>query len=100
MGMAEQATIDPVAWHAVPATDVVRALEVDSSIGLPSSEATQRLERYGANRLAEAPREPRRRAFVRQFQDLLILILLLAAVVSVWSAGSGKHPSRSPRSCC
>lgn len=38
---------------------------------------------HGPNRLAEAPREPRWRAFLRQFQDLLILILLVAAAVSL-----------------
>ena len=38
---------------------------------------------HGLNRLAETPREPRWRAFFRQFQDLLILVLLVAAVVSL-----------------
>ena len=51
--------------------------------GLSSAEAQRRLERYGPNRLAEAPKEPRWRAFLRQFQDLLIIILLIAAVVSL-----------------
>src|SRR5439155_126844 len=55
----------------------------DSRIGLSSSEAARRLERHGANRLAEAPREARWRSFLRQFQDLLIVILLAAAVVSL-----------------
>jgi Ca2+-transporting ATPase len=51
--------------------------------GLSSAEAQRRLERHGPNRLAEAQREPRWRALLRQFQDLLILILLGAAVVSL-----------------
>ena len=48
----------------------------------PAAEAARRLERDGPNRLAEAKKEPRWRAFLRQFQDLLIIILLIAAVIS------------------
>ncbi|MDG4828190.1 HAD-IC family P-type ATPase [Solwaraspora sp. WMMD1047] len=70
-------------WHARPAADAARELDVDPGAGLSSAEAARRLERYGPNRLAEAAREPRWRAFLRQFQDLLILILLAAAVVSL-----------------
>jgi Ca2+-transporting ATPase len=71
------------AWHARPAADSARELDVDPSVGLASAEAVRRLRRYGPNRLAETPREPRWRAFLRQFQNLLILILLVAAVVSL-----------------
>jgi len=83
--MGEPATITAGrrAWHAVPVSEVVVGLEVDPAAGLSSGEAGRRLERYGQNRLADAPREPRWRAFLRQFQDLLILILLGAAVVSL-----------------
>ena len=63
--------------------EVTQRLEVDPGEGLSSAEAARRLERDGPNRLAEARREPRWRAFLRQFQDLLILILLIAAVVSL-----------------
>jgi P-type Ca2+ transporter type 2C len=56
---------------------------VDPGVGLSSAEAARRLGRYGPNRLAETPREPRWRVFLRQFQNLLILILLVAAAVSL-----------------
>jgi P-type Ca2+ transporter type 2C len=49
---------------------------------LSAAEAARRLEHDGPNRLAEAKKEPRWRAFLRQFQDLLIIILLIAAVIS------------------
>jgi Ca2+-transporting ATPase len=71
------------AWYARPVADVVRDLDADPADGLSSAEAQRRLDRYGRNQLAEAPKEPRWRAFVRQFQDLLIVILLVAAVVSL-----------------
>jgi P-type Ca2+ transporter type 2C len=70
-------------WHAVAPGDVVHEFDVDPRIGLASTAAAPRLERYGANRLDEPPRQPRWRAFLRQFQDVLILILLAAALVSL-----------------
>ncbi|MDX3866476.1 cation-translocating P-type ATPase [Streptomyces scabiei] len=73
----------PPSWHALAAREVAAGLDVDPSFGLPSSEAARRLAEYGPNRLAEAPREPAWRAFLRQFQDLLIVILLIAAAVSL-----------------
>ena len=68
--------------HALSAVEVMQRLDVDASEGLSTQEAARRLERDGPNRLAEAKREPRWRAFLRQFQDLLIIILLVAAVIS------------------
>jgi Ca2+-transporting ATPase len=46
----------------------------------------------GPNRLAEAERVPGWRRFVEQFRDLLILILIAAAVVSFAASGELKTP--------
>ncbi|MFE9925929.1 cation-translocating P-type ATPase [Streptomyces sp. NPDC005774] len=73
----------PPPWHAWPATDTTGRLDVDPGAGLSSEEAARRMAEHGPNQLDEAPREPRWRAFLRQFQDLLIIILLVAAVVSL-----------------
>jgi hypothetical protein len=70
-------------WHAVPEAEAGQRLAVDPSAGLPSSEAVRRQERDGPNRLAEARREPRWKAFLRQFKEMLIIILVIATVVSL-----------------
>jgi Ca2+-transporting ATPase len=70
-------------WYARPSADAVRALDAVPAAGLTSAEAAGRLDRYGPNRLAEVAKVPRWRAFLRQFQDLLIIILLISAVVSL-----------------
>jgi Ca2+-transporting ATPase len=80
--VAGRTTLPERSWHAVPAGAAAREFDVDPRVGLSAAQAARRLQEYGPNRLAEAPREPRWRAFLRQFQDLLILILLAAAVVS------------------
>ena len=70
-----------VAWHALPADEVVRRL--DSRLeGLSASEHAARLKRHGPNRLpAPKTRGPLAR-LVAQFENLLIYVLIGAAVVS------------------
>lgn len=58
-------------------------LDVEPRVGLSSIEARRRLMEHGPNRLEEPPRESRWRVFLRQFQGLLIIILLIAAAVSL-----------------
>jgi Ca2+-transporting ATPase len=80
------------AWHALAAGVVAGRLEVDVSRGLSSAEAVRRLEVNGRNQLDEARREPRWRAFLGQFQDLLIIILLIAAGVSLMVSREWETP--------
>ena len=68
--------------HARPFSEVAEEIQVDVSTGLSSNDASVRLESYGLNQLAEAKRRPALLRFLDQFRDVLILILLGAAVVS------------------
>src|SRR5687768_4144415 len=70
-------------WHAMAADEVTRVLDVEPRDGLSSVPARRRLTEHGPNRLEEPPREPRWRAFLRQFQNMLIIILLVSATVSL-----------------
>ncbi len=69
-------------WHSRPIDDVAEALRTDLEAGLSPEEAQARLERYGLNELAETPRPGFWQLLLRQFQDFLILILMVAAGVS------------------
>ena len=68
-------------WHALAVADVLGELESDSQ-GLTSDAAKQRLEAYGPNKLPEEPPVPAWRRFLRQFNNLLIYVLLAAAIVT------------------
>src|SRR5688572_20758109 len=68
--------------HAAPVDELVRHTGTDPANGLSAAAAAERLKRYGANELAHAPQEPWSKRFARQFADLLIWILIVAAVVS------------------
>ncbi|MEV1005066.1 HAD-IC family P-type ATPase [Nonomuraea sp. NPDC050202] len=80
------------AWHATGPAEVARSFGTDLNEGLGSAQAVLRREQSGPNRLPEAPREPRWRAYVRQFRDMLILTLLGAAVVSLLVSGEWETP--------
>jgi Ca2+-transporting ATPase len=63
--------------------EVVAALRTDLGAGLSDAEAAARLEQHGRNELAtERPASPWRR-FLAQFQDVLVVLLLVATAISV-----------------
>ena len=53
--------------------------------GLHRNEAEQRLAQYGPNRLAEGEKKSWLAVFAEQFKDLLVAILVVAAVISMFS---------------
>ena len=57
--------------------------------GLSPEEARNRLERYGENKLAEGRKKPALEVFIDQFKDLIVWILIAAAVISILS-GQGE----------
>lgn len=79
----ETAPRDATRWHLLPAGEVTTQLEVDPTRGLDSAEVERRRIEFGPNKLAEAAKEPGWRAFLRQYRDLMQLVLLGAAVVSM-----------------
>ncbi|MCE2736636.1 MAG: HAD-IC family P-type ATPase [Ilumatobacteraceae bacterium] len=64
-----------------------------SANGLSSLEATDRLASFGPNRLAETPPVPAWKRFVAQFSNLLTIILIAAAVISLVVAREVKTPA-------
>ncbi len=63
--------------------DVVAALGTDAQHGLTDQDARTRLLRDGRNELAAQKPIPPWRRFVSQFQDVLVLLLLVATAISV-----------------
>ncbi|MEO7908646.1 MAG: cation-translocating P-type ATPase, partial [Roseiflexaceae bacterium] len=65
---------------------VIAALGSDAIQGLTAEEARRRLAQYGSNELQAETPIPAWRKFLAQFQDVLIMLLLIAAAISliVW----------------
>src|SRR5918997_3516599 len=69
--------------HSSPAEDVIAALGSDHTRGLSRDDARRRLESYGPNQLKSAPETPWWRRLAEQFENFLVIILLVATVISV-----------------
>ena len=78
--------------HNTPQEALLQELSVTAEAGLSSQEAQRRLAEYGENKLAEKKKKTNFQRFLEQFQDVMILILLLAAVVSFVVACFGHDP--------
>ena len=88
----EQRPHEVVSPHATSADQVARDLGTGLASGLSGDEAARRLDTHGANELAEVARRLGILRFLDQFRDLLIGILLAAAVVSFAVSGELKTP--------
>jgi len=73
---------EPVRWWALPLAEVQERLNAERG-GLTSEEARSRLERFGPNTIGTEKLEPWWSLALRQFQDPLIYILLVATVVTL-----------------
>ena len=69
-------------WHTNAPEAVLAALAVDPAVGLGAEEIASRRARDGDNRLKEAPRRSVVRMVAGQFADVMVLVLLAAAVVA------------------
>ena len=70
-------------WYKLSVEETKEQLDVDLERGLSSEEAKERLERFGSNELEERGRVSSWRILLRQFQELMVIILIIAAIISL-----------------
>ena len=68
--------------HYDDLADILGDLRVDADRGLSPEEALSRISEYGENRLQERARKTIIQRFFEQFKDVMILILIAAALIS------------------
>jgi len=68
-------------WHALTRDEVLQKLDSHEA-GLSNDEVLQRREKYGPNKLAENPPVPRWVRFLEQFQDPMVYLLIIAAIIA------------------
>ncbi|MGB5157353.1 cation-translocating P-type ATPase [Desulfobacterium sp. N47] len=68
-------------WHQMHSNEVIDELG-SSTHGLSSEDALKRLEEYGPNELKEKEKKTAFAMFLDQFKDLMIIILIAAALIS------------------
>src|SRR5919199_4076987 len=74
---------DLTAAYQKPMEEVIAELGSDADRGLTTEDAQRRLARYGPNELEAERPVPAWRKFLAQFQDVLIVLLLIAAAISL-----------------
>ncbi len=78
-------------YHKKSVEDVVKELKTSLDRGLTKEEAENRLKEYGQNQLEKEEEESLWDKIKESFEDLLVRILLLAAVISFIIALFGKY---------
>lgn len=68
-------------WHVLPVEETMRELTV-TGVGLGKEDAAQRLEKFGLNQLKETAQKSAIQIFLNQFLDVMILVLVAAALIS------------------
>ena len=74
-------------WFTKTPDQVMSELESDQRQGLTSRQAEERLAKYGPNQLEGAKKESLIKRFLNQMKDPMIIVLLIAAVLSLISTG-------------
>ncbi len=70
-------------WHALSAAEVLEQLKVRED-GLTAAEAASRLAQYGPNQLTEVPRPGFFRLLWDQFNNFIVILLIVASIVSAF----------------
>ena len=71
-------------WHSTEVAHVLKELNTDQHQGLSGEEVKRRLEKYGYNELKQGGQVvPPSTRFINQLKNILIILLLIAAVLSV-----------------
>ncbi|MEM2109903.1 MAG: HAD-IC family P-type ATPase, partial [Candidatus Odinarchaeota archaeon] len=69
-------------WYSMKEEELYKELKT-SPTGLSKEEAKKRLLEYGTNELQRLKRKSKIKLFIEQFKNVLIIILLVAALISV-----------------
>mmetsp|Transcript_14303 Transcript_14303/g.35906 ORF Transcript_14303/g.35906 Transcript_14303/m.35906 type:complete len:1054 (+) Transcript_14303:66-3227(+) len=89
--MADEAPVpvDAPFWHTMTVEETIKELDLPADIrkvGLTAAQAEERLAKYGENKLTEKEKETLLQKIWNQVNNVLVLILVIVAVISLISA--------------
>ena len=82
MPIVASETPEPSMAYRLHASELIVTLRSDERRGLSEGDARARLAQYGSNELAAERPVPAWRRFLSQFQDVLVILLLIATAIS------------------
>ena len=71
-------------WHTLNVEEILKKLKTDKEKGLSNGEIKIRKEQYGMNKLNEKRKESIFIRFIKQFNDFMIIILIIASIISAF----------------
>ena len=69
-------------WQTISVRETCERLKTNSVNVLTKDEAEERIKKYGENKLTEKKKESILVKFLKQFNDFMIIILIIAAAIS------------------
>ena len=69
-------------WETFRREEVLRKLKTDRKRGLSLNEIKERQLKYGKNKIKDKPKESFIIKFIKQFNDFMIIILIIASILS------------------
>lgn len=69
-------------WQTLRKEEVLKKLSTDEKQGLTEKEVQERKAKYGKNKLQEKKKESFIVKFIKQFNDFMIIILIIASIIS------------------
>jgi P-type Ca2+ transporter type 2C len=77
-----QLNMEELSWHALEPEEILKQLSTPIESGLSGEEVKRRLDVYGPNQLIEAARISFWRMLWNQFNNFIIILLIVSAVIS------------------
>ena len=81
-------------WYTKSVEEVARDLRTNLKVGLREKNIEEREKQFGKNKIREAKKEGLLVKFIKQFNDFMIIILIIAAIVSAivsYMEGTGDY---------
>lgn len=69
-------------WETLRKEEVLKSFSTNKKLGLTNQEVLLRKQKYGKNKLEDKPKETLFMKFVKQFNDFMIIILIIASIIS------------------
>ena len=81
-------------WETLRKDEVITRLNTNVEYGLEEQEVKARIEKYGRNKIKDKPKESIIIKFIKQFNDFMIIILIIASIISAgisWYQGENDY---------
>ena len=69
-------------WETLRKEEVLKSFSTNKKLGLTNQEVLLRKQKYGKNKLEDKPKETLFMKFVKQCNDFMIIILIIASIIS------------------